>query len=161
MPMCLCMCLYSCLFAKAVDKGARQQEKEERARPTPAGMDPSGHKGIMQYGNKWRARIHNRLTGKLQHIGLFNNIQSAVRAYEDRAQEVLHGHTYPSRYAAKPVLTCLCRNVVAMCLMIGSSVPKRRRSMATRIPTQIQKATQSQIQRMALTRAMTDPALPA
>ena len=149
MPMCLCMCLYTCLFAKAVENGARQQEKEEQARPTPAGMDgerppSSRHKGIMQYGNKWRARIHNRLTGKLQHIGLFDNIQSAVRAYEDRAQEVLHGHTYPSRYAAKPLQTCLCRNVVAMRLMIGSSVPKRRRRMATRMrihPTQIQKAT--------------------
>ncbi len=55
----------------------------------------SGHKGVgwQKHTKKWRARIC--VNGKLQHIGLFDNIELAKQAYNAKATELNNqGHKY-------------------------------------------------------------------
>ena len=46
----------------------------------------SPFKGVVQFRNKWRARI--TLNGKTMHLGLFGSAIEAARAYNEKAKEL-------------------------------------------------------------------------
>lgn len=46
----------------------------------------SGYKGVLATANRWRATIG--INGKSHHIGVFDNIIDAARAYDKKAREV-------------------------------------------------------------------------
>jgi hypothetical protein len=41
---------------------------------------------ISNYGNKWRAYI--KFNGKEMHLGLFDNLEDAIQARQNKAQEL-------------------------------------------------------------------------
>lgn len=61
--------------------------ENQRNRPKNSN-NKSGCKGVSWYNNKWVAQIC--VDGKNQHIGRFDKLEDACKAYNDKAKE-LHG----------------------------------------------------------------------
>lgn len=57
--------------------------KNARNRKRPS-TNTTGYKGVQKYGdNRWRVQIY--IDGRNKHIGLFDDLQDAINAYQDAA----------------------------------------------------------------------------